>query len=131
MYLFDTDVIVNIIRGKEADIALLRKLMDENVELFSSSVTLFELLKGCYKSDYPEKNMLLVEKFKRNIAILPFDEEAANIAGEIYSKLRRDGNLINEEDMMIAGVCIFHNLILVTHNLKHFESIPKLKVYGL
>ncbi len=51
-----------------------------------------------------------------------------NIAAEIYADLRKGGNLIDDIDILIAGIALANNLILVTRNRRHFERIKNLEI---
>ena len=60
--------------------------------------------------------------------ILPATENAMEIAADIYADLRKAGQLIDDIDIIIAGIAIFNNLVLVTHNRSHFERIDGLEI---
>ena len=48
---------------------------------------------------------------------------------EIRRKLRKNGNLIDNFDILIAATCLTNDLVLITNNLKHFERIEGLKIF--
>jgi len=50
------------------------------------------------------------------------------ISAEIYSDLRKKGELIDDIDILIAGIAKANNLVLVTHNRSHFERIMDLEI---
>ena len=58
--------------------------------------------------------------------ILPLDCDAAAVAGRVYGALEKRGQPIGRADPLIAGVALYHNLVLVTGNLKRFERITAL-----
>jgi tRNA(fMet)-specific endonuclease VapC len=58
--------------------------------------------------------------------VLLMDEPAAEQFGRLKAILRRDGRLIGDIDVFIAGVALRHGLIVVTNNTGHFERIPEL-----
>jgi tRNA(fMet)-specific endonuclease VapC len=37
--------------------------------------------------------------------------------------------LIDDIDLLIAGIAITNKLVLVTHNIKHFKRVENLDVY--
>ena len=55
-------------------------------------------------------------------------EESCKISSEIYSKLRTKGELIDDIDLLIAGVAIENEMILVTNNTSHFGRISGLNL---
>ena len=59
---------------------------------------------------------------------MPWNTAAADIYGEIAALLRRQGTPIGEMDTQIAAHALAQDLILVTHNTRHFERIPGLRL---
>jgi tRNA(fMet)-specific endonuclease VapC len=130
MFVLDTDFIINIFRNKEGNVKLLKKLIDDDSsEIFITSITLYELLKGCYKSKNFDKNYNIVSNFVSNLNILDFSANNSKIAAKIHSDLEKKGKIIEESDILIASICIEKNYVLITENFKHFENIEELKIY--
>ncbi len=55
-------------------------------------------------------------------------EESARISSELYSSLRQDGKVIDDIDLLIAGIAIENDMVLATNNEKHFDRIPGLEI---
>jgi predicted nucleic acid-binding protein len=49
-------------------------------------------------------------------------------ASEIYSTLKRRGELIGDADILIAASCLVRNMIIITNNENHFRRIDNLPV---
>ena len=49
-------------------------------------------------------------------------------SAEIYAVLRKKGIIVDDIDILIAGICIANDLTLVTNNEKHYNSIEGLKI---
>jgi len=47
-------------------------------------------------------------------------------AAEIYAYLKKQGNLIEDADILMASIAVVENLVLITNNIKHFERIEGL-----
>lgn len=47
---------------------------------------------------------------------------------KIYAALKKSGRLIDDIDILIAGVALSNNLVMVTDNTEHFERIEGLKI---
>jgi tRNA(fMet)-specific endonuclease VapC len=60
--------------------------------------------------------------------LLPFTQKVADVAAELYADLRKQGQPIDDIDLLIAGTAIANELILVTNNRKHFDRITQLEV---
>lgn len=125
MVFLDSSIIIDFLRNKQETLNKIRKLYESNAELSTSSINVFELLKGALRSskETPEK----VYSFLSNIKILNFDSESAKKSAEIFEELRKRGELIDIADLMIASVVIMNNETLLTDNRKHFERISEIR----
>jgi tRNA(fMet)-specific endonuclease VapC len=61
---------------------------------------------------------------------LPLDAIIVQIFTIQKLKLERSGVRLEDFDLFIAATALAHDLTLVTNNIKHFERIPKLKIYS-
>jgi tRNA(fMet)-specific endonuclease VapC len=59
--------------------------------------------------------------------IVPFGSEAAEEYGKIRLSLEISGNLIGPNELLVAATTIAENGILVTHNVREFSRVSKLK----
>ena len=57
-----------------------------------------------------------------------FDEAAALEYALIRAQLETEDRVISERDTQIASVAMANKLVIVTHNVKEFGRIGKLKV---
>jgi predicted nucleic acid-binding protein len=46
-------------------------------------------------------------------------------------ELRKQGKIIGDFDLLIASTCLYHNLILLTNNWKHYEVVEELKIVSI
>lgn len=127
MFLFDTDVISNIIKKKPS-----QNLIDKLSELspdkqFTTSITVAELVYGAYKSGRPKYFMEKLESLVwPNVNILPFDESAGRTYGKLRADLEKNGVTVSEPDLRIVSVALSKGLTLVTGNIQHFNKVPGL-----
>lgn len=63
----------------------------------------------------------LDEDFENRVAV--FDRSAAEAAGEIAARRRREGRPVEIRDVEIAGIATARNAVLATRNIKHFEGL--------
>ncbi len=56
--------------------------------------------------------------------ILAFDKEIAKTWGNMVAFLEKNGKIIPIADSMIGAVALYHNMILVTRNVKDFKNMP-------
>ena len=60
--------------------------------------------------------------------MFPIDESVIFVAADIYSILKKDGNIIGDADILIASIVLNNNGTLVSNNTKHFENIHNLNL---
>ncbi|MBM3948835.1 MAG: type II toxin-antitoxin system VapC family toxin [SAR202 cluster bacterium] len=130
MYLLDTDILSNLYK-KAPSISLIRKLAAVPAEQqFTSSITLGEMLYGAHKEG-PRGTRLLEwtqSTLLPNLAVLPFDLDAARHYGRIRAELEKRGRPLGDADLRIASIALSRGLIVVTGNVRHFEQVPGLAV---
>ena len=51
--------------------------------------------------------------------------DALMVASEIYSDLRRKGQLIPDPDILIGSMCIAENIPLTTFNMRHYKLLEQ------
>ena len=126
-YLLDTNICIEIIRGKNQ--AIIDHLLHIPVgKVAISSITLAELEYGVFRSQNPHKNREALIKFCTALAILPFDTNASQFYGSIRSYLEKQGTPIGPFDMLIAAHGLALGLIVVTNNTKEFQRVPGLQL---
>ena len=129
VYLFDTDAISELLRTRP-----LQRYLDwirtvPRDAQFTSAVTVGELFKGAYRSTDRERHLTNIEeRVLPAVTILPFDLSTARVFGQIRADLERDGNILPDADLQIAATALYHDLELVTGNLRHFQRIPNLRL---
>ncbi len=127
MYLLDTNIISYWIRGDRKVIDRIKKHAPADLSL--SIITLAEILYGIEKSPIKKKERKFkIEKISSLLDIYPFDEAAAGKYAIIRAQLEKNGMVISERDTQIASIAMANKLKIITHNVKEFNRIDKLKV---
>ena len=127
MYLLDTNIVSYWMRGDAEVIERLKCHVPSDLAL--SAITLAEILYGVEKS--PARKRERRDKVQRISALLrlyPFDERAAGEYDIVRCQLEKSGHPISERDTQIAAVALAHRLTVVTHNVKEFRRVTRLKV---
>ncbi len=63
-----------------------------------------------------------------NLAVLPFDAQAARTYGDLRATLERRGTPIGDADMRIASIALTRGMVVVTANTRHFARVGDLEV---
>lgn len=125
-FLLDTNICIYLLNGNE----ILKKKINE-IGIFSFSIsnaTLAELYFGAYNSRNVSANIERIKSFKKNLIVYSDSDTSAEAFGRFKSKLRAQGNLIEDFDILIASIAYANECILVTNNLSHFERLDELKI---
>jgi len=124
-FMLDTDISSYIIKRRPATLA---EKFEKHAETLSVSViTAAELRFGAEKAGRP-KLAELVEAYLERLAILDWTNEVTSHYARIRSELERRGKPIGNMDLLIAAHAVSQLMTVVTNNIKHFSSVPGLKV---
>lgn len=119
MYILDSSILIEIINNtKRAE--LIHNTIG-NLPVVTTSICLHEILSG----NFNKQEKFIMENILSNIETLPHTQEVAQIGAEIFKELKEKGNIINEFDILIAGICKANNATLITLD-KDFAKINNL-----
>jgi tRNA(fMet)-specific endonuclease VapC len=125
--LLDTNICIYII--KQQPVTVLKRFLEYQIgDIGISSITLSELRYGVAKSNHQEKNTKALDEFITPLEVVPFDEDAAHIYGDIRAALEKAGTPIGSMDMLIAAHAVALGIPLVTNNSREFVRIPTLNI---
>jgi tRNA(fMet)-specific endonuclease VapC len=125
--LVDTDILSMFFRNNPNVVSHFRKYIAQYEKINLSIITYYEILSGLKHKDALKQLDLFIEFAKHN-STLPLTEESVTTSSDLYSRLRKSGNPIDDIDILIAGVALSNNLALVTNNENHFRNIKNLKI---
>lgn len=128
-FLLDTNVVSEPMRPRP-ETAVVRWLAAHSpAELFLASITVGELVQGVHRlsrADARERydhwiHAELIRQFEGHV--LPFDQHAAVIWGEIMGSGLRSGRPLPALDAQLAAIARQHGLKVATRNLRHFRGM--------
>ena len=112
MTFIDTSVIIDFLAGDEKVVSIVQTHANKG-DIKTTTITEFELLK--------HKSLLkrdIAEKFLATVTVYPFDRASAKQAALLFEKLVTSGNMINENDLLIAGISLANGDLLLTRDKK-------------
>lgn len=124
MKLLDTDVCIAFLNGK--DRKLERRMLAAADDLVLCSVVKAELWFGAEASARVEENHQRLGSFFDTFDSLPFDDAAARHYARVRAALRRGGQPIGPNDLLIASIALANELTLITRNRREFDRVPGL-----
>lgn len=125
MYFLDTNTCIFVLKNRSDK---LRKKFKAIRSLAISSITYGELCFGIENGapKLREERYNQLDGFTQRILIDPWDEEAARHYGFIRAILKRQGQPIGYNDLLIAAHARSMDAVLVTNNLGEFSRVPDL-----
>ena len=125
-YLLDTDTLINFLKGQKT--AVMNVVQTPFQYIAISTLTYAEVSVGL-EIKYKGNTLYDITKdFLRGFKICDFNLETADKFGKIKSDLYKKGQMIDDIDIINAGIAIQRDLILVTHNTKQFSRIDDLEI---
>ncbi len=125
--MLDTDICSYAI--KQSSVPVRRRLEQLPIEAVCISViTKAELLYGLALMPTPEKYRSAIEAFLQYAQVLDYPEAAAIHYAEIRAALKREGQMIGSNDLLIAAHARSLDLALVTNNVREFGRVAGLRI---
>ena len=127
LYMLDTDTCAFVLRRSSE--VLLEHIQRVPIERqVISMITLAELLYGVLESNKKKANRAGVDAFVRHVTVKDWSRDAAEHYAEIRADLKKKGQMIGANDLMIAAHARSLDATVVTNNVKNFGRVKGLKV---
>ncbi len=125
--LIDTDILSMFLRGNKKVRSKFKEYLAYYSTINISIVSYYEILSGLkYKNANKQLESFL--ELCKVVSIIPITKESCNKSADIYANLKRSGEIIDDVDILIAGICLESSLVLVTNNIKHFSRIQNIEI---
>ena len=112
MTLLDTSVIIDFLAGDQKIVALIQEIIRRE-DVKTTTITEYELLR--HKTKIRKQ---AAERFLSGVTVYSFDRAAAQRAALLFEELRDSGRMINENDLLIAGISLANDELLLTRDKK-------------
>ncbi len=103
--LIDTDILSYYFKGDEVVIGNFEKYLEQNDLLAISLITCYEIIGGLLAKN-ALKQLTIFDDFVAENIVVPMTYKSAKISAELYSSLRQNGNIVDDIDLLIAGIAI-------------------------
>lgn len=129
-FLLDSNAMIAILNGKPLSVRdRWVSTLGAGELVATSSVVVFELASGAYKSGRPKENVARLHTLlSSSLEVLAFDIDDAESAGQIRATLAAKGQPIGSYDLLIAGQALRRGLKLVTANVNEFRRVKGLAI---
>jgi tRNA(fMet)-specific endonuclease VapC len=124
-FLLDTDVCSAYLKGNNR---LVHRFTQHAGHLHVSAITTGELLTWALMAGTSSNRYRSLVILLRDMTFLDINRDVAEKFADLRVKQFRAGRQTPDNDLFIAATAIVHDLVVVTHNQKHFTTIPGLAV---
>ncbi len=127
-YLLDTCVLSDFVKG---NLNTIEKITELNpADLAISSITVMEIEYGALLA--PENKSIkiksVIDELTEYMKVISLNKEIALEAGHIRAQLHKSGTPIGYYDILIGATAKYHNLVMVTANVKEFNRIKGITI---
>jgi tRNA(fMet)-specific endonuclease VapC len=125
-YMLDTDTSSYIMKRSNAQV--LKRLQRVLIaDVCISAISRCELMYGVEVSPRRRQDQAALDVYLRHVAVLDYPSDAALDYAAIRADLKKRGNLIGANDLLIAAHARCLGLTLVTNNMREFSRVQGLK----
>lgn len=119
----DTTVLIAYLKGREPGASVAEHAV-RDYSCYVTAITVYELLFGVARA----QKRIGEDALLGLMTILPFDEAAARRAANLHDALIRRNEDIGVKDVLIAAICLEHDIPLLTSDERHFQRVTGLTV---
>ena len=124
-YLLDTNICIFFIKGQYELNKKIAEVGEQNC--FISEITVAELKYGVENSKTIETMRIVVEAFIPKFAVIPI-YNSLDIYAKEKVKLRKQGLLIDDFDILIGSTAVTNEMIMVTNNVAHLSRLDNIVI---
>ena len=124
MVVFDSSVIIDVLRKKKYAKDLIESYAEKE-RIAITVISKYEILRGT-----TERDAALVSGLINQFVIYDFDDSVVREAVKAHKKLAEKGKMVNELDVLIAGIVAANNETLITKD-KDFLNFGSAKIIVL
>jgi tRNA(fMet)-specific endonuclease VapC len=126
-YALDTNIISYWLKGLYNLEEKIEAELDTGNPVLIPPITYYEILRGLY-ADNSKNKLRYFETMCARLGYCSMEKADWICCAEVYARCRRDGQPMNESDLLHAGFCLRRGYAFVTHNTKHFSHISDLRL---
>jgi len=123
-YALDTNVVFRYLKNELSSVKNVDGALAAKHKLYIPQIVDYEVRRGFKLMRQPSHRKEQVYKLLiQRCPVVEMDAIVWEQAIDVYKELYRKGFTVGELDILIAAVCLAHNLALVTNNIKDFENV--------
>lgn len=131
-YLLDSDICILAVSGRgkrESLTEMVHAIRPEGLAI--SVISYGEVREGALYSARATWNVERWGRFTAGLDILNVTVPIAEVWSEVRGWLRKRGNIVKDNDLLIASTALYFDMAVVTRNAKDFARVPGLDLLVL
>jgi len=123
----DTNIITAFLKNDSRVVERVSDYLEFFDKLTINIISYYEILRGL-KDLGNEEKLCRFDNFIEENELVFITKDTIKKAAEIYAYLKKEGNLIEDADILMASTAIVEDLVLITNNIKHFKRVKDLEI---
>ena len=123
----DTNIITAFLKNDSRVVERVSDYLEFFDKLTINIISYYEILRGL-KDLGNEEKLRRFDNFIQENELIFITKDIIEKAAEIYAYLKKEGNLIEDADILMASTAIVEDVVLITNNLKHFKRVKDLSL---
>jgi len=123
----DTNIITAFLKNDLRVVERVSNYLELFDKLTINIISYYEILRGLKDLGNQEK-LRSFENFIQDNELVLIRKCTVEKAAEIYAYLKKDGNLIEDADILMAAIAIVEDMVLITNNTSHFTRVKGLRL---
>ncbi len=125
-YLVDSDICIGALGGRtrESRTSLISRIHPEGLAI--SVITYGEVVDGLLNSRQRALDLQRWSAFLDAFDVVNVTVDIADVWAELRGRLRRAGNTVPDNDLLIASTALTFGMTLVTGNARHYRRVDDL-----
>ncbi len=112
--ILDTNILIDLAHHQKDVVGALNDVLNENPAI--TVINKYEFLRGVLISNGIKEKKEKQISFLNQFEVYDFTSNTVQHCTEVYSRLRENGRLINELDILILGICVENRVSLITND---------------
>ena len=122
---YDTNICIFFLKGQYNLANKIAEVGQENC--FISEMTVAEMKFGVENSKTIETMRPIIEAFIPKFAVIPICN-SLDIYAKEKTRLRKQGLMLDDFDILIGATAVNHNMIMVTNNTSHLSRLENITI---
>ena len=124
-YLLDTNICIYFIKAQYGLNKKIAEVGEQNC--FISEMTVAELKYGVENSKTVEAMRKIIDAFIPNFFVIPV-YNSLDVYAKEKAKLRKQGLMIDDFDILIGATAVSNNMVMVTNNVAHLSRLDNIVI---